>query len=290
MAVSKALRFQVLRRDGHACRYCGRTPPEVKLHVDHVVAVALGGADTPDNLATACSECNGGKSAIPADAAVVADVAEDAARWARAVEAAAEVMLADLEAREDAREAFEQRWNAWAVGTGTERVRIPLPLSWPKSVDSILATGLPLEVLHECIDIAMRNGAVQPDNTFRYMCGVAWTKARQLHADAHGELTADTSADPESPWAVIPRGDLEGHLWRFETVTEQFLQRIPSFVHEAAETATERDWHNAGEEDASRLDKLPDVLRHVGNVLSRCSIQLQREERDDTDNPWSVDF
>jgi 5-methylcytosine-specific restriction endonuclease McrA len=72
MAVSKALRFQVLRRDGHACRYCGRTPPEVKLHVDHVVAVALGGADTPDNLVTACSECNGGKSAIPADAAMVA--------------------------------------------------------------------------------------------------------------------------------------------------------------------------------------------------------------------------
>jgi len=31
MAVSKRLRFEILRRDDHACRYCGATAPEAKL-------------------------------------------------------------------------------------------------------------------------------------------------------------------------------------------------------------------------------------------------------------------
>ena len=58
------LRFSVLLRDGFRCRYCGRTArePGVVLHLDHVVPVAAGGATDEDNLVTACSECNLGKS------------------------------------------------------------------------------------------------------------------------------------------------------------------------------------------------------------------------------------
>ncbi|MGC7224589.1 HNH endonuclease, partial [Mycobacteroides abscessus subsp. massiliense] len=44
MAVTKRLRYEVLRRDNYSCRYCGRSAPEVKLTVDHVVPVALGGS------------------------------------------------------------------------------------------------------------------------------------------------------------------------------------------------------------------------------------------------------
>lgn len=60
--VRPRLRFAVLARDGFACRYCGRTAPEVKLHVDHVTPKADGGTDHPDNLCAACSDCNQGKS------------------------------------------------------------------------------------------------------------------------------------------------------------------------------------------------------------------------------------
>lgn len=56
------LRFAVLARDGFRCRYCGRAAPEVPLHVDHVHPVSAGGADTMENLATACVDCNIGKS------------------------------------------------------------------------------------------------------------------------------------------------------------------------------------------------------------------------------------
>ena len=41
MAVSKRLRYEILRRDNHTCRYCGESAPDVKLTIDHVVPVSL---------------------------------------------------------------------------------------------------------------------------------------------------------------------------------------------------------------------------------------------------------
>ena len=88
MAISKRLRYEVLRRDNHACRYCGIAAPEVVLVVDHVLPVALGGTDEPSNLAASCCDCNAGKSASSPDAEIVANVAEDAVRWRKAMEVA----------------------------------------------------------------------------------------------------------------------------------------------------------------------------------------------------------
>lgn len=58
--------FEILKRDGYRCRYCGRSARVVLLEVDHVIAVAAGGPDDPDNLVTACGDCNAGKGARPA--------------------------------------------------------------------------------------------------------------------------------------------------------------------------------------------------------------------------------
>lgn len=63
--ISKQVRFEVFKRDEFTCRYCGRSTPDVTLHVDHVVAVANGGTDDMENLVTSCLECNLGKSAVP---------------------------------------------------------------------------------------------------------------------------------------------------------------------------------------------------------------------------------
>jgi len=56
-------RFQILQRDGFKCKLCGRSPPEVKLHIDHWIPKSKGGLDIEENLITACSECNLSKSA-----------------------------------------------------------------------------------------------------------------------------------------------------------------------------------------------------------------------------------
>lgn len=58
-----SVRFDVFRRDAFTCSYCGRKPPEATLEVDHIIAISEGGTDDPENLTTACFECNRGKAA-----------------------------------------------------------------------------------------------------------------------------------------------------------------------------------------------------------------------------------
>lgn len=111
MAVSKRLRFEVLRRDNHACRYCGAGAPEVKLTVDHVIPTALGGGDDPENLVTACAGCNSGKSSINPDEPLIADVKSDALRWSRAMEEATELQRMRQRDLRVFQEGFEVAWD-----------------------------------------------------------------------------------------------------------------------------------------------------------------------------------
>jgi hypothetical protein len=180
MTVSKSLRFQVLRRDNHTCRYCGRSAPEVRITVDHVVPEALGGPDTAENLMAACSDCNAGKSATPPDAARVADVRDDALKWSAAVRAVAQEMVADVARLDRSRAEFEVEWYRWNTRSGPA----PLPGNWRETVDNFVAVGLPMPVLLECINITMGRSKVGPDAKFRYMCGVAWKRVSELQQAA----------------------------------------------------------------------------------------------------------
>lgn len=48
--------WNVFRRDGYACRYCGND--KVPLTVDHLVLWEEGGPSIEDNLVAACKKCN----------------------------------------------------------------------------------------------------------------------------------------------------------------------------------------------------------------------------------------
>jgi 5-methylcytosine-specific restriction endonuclease McrA len=48
-------RREVLRRDHHACQYCGSPK---KLTLDHVIPRSKGGLHTWDNVVAACEKCN----------------------------------------------------------------------------------------------------------------------------------------------------------------------------------------------------------------------------------------
>ena len=74
VAVSKRLRYEVLRRDNYACRYCGAFAPLAVLVVDHVTPRKHGGPDVASNLITACEDCNAGKSATMPERWLVAEV------------------------------------------------------------------------------------------------------------------------------------------------------------------------------------------------------------------------
>ena len=60
--VGAKLRFDVLERDGHRCRYCGVRCNVSPLVMDHVIPVSKGGRSTIDNLVASCDVCNLGKS------------------------------------------------------------------------------------------------------------------------------------------------------------------------------------------------------------------------------------
>jgi len=62
--LSKRIRFEVFKRDGFICQYCGQHPPKVLLEIDHINPKSKGGLDDINNLITACGDCNRGKSNI----------------------------------------------------------------------------------------------------------------------------------------------------------------------------------------------------------------------------------
>lgn len=190
MTISKRLRFEIFRRDNHACRYCGGAAPDVQLTVDHVVPVALGGTDEASNLVTACRDCNSGKSSMPADTKIVEDAASDAIRWAKAMEVVAQ-------ARADARAEAERRydhflahWNNWTYTYMGQQKTVPLPTQWKRSLDQFLAAGLDMEDIEELIEVTM---TAKTKNEWKYFCGCCWRRISD--AQEHARSIMETESD-----------------------------------------------------------------------------------------------
>jgi hypothetical protein len=198
MAVSKRLRYEILRRDNHACRYCGASAPDVPLRVDHVTPVALGGSDKPENLVTSCEPCNSGKSSATVDSAIVADVDATAVRWADAMKQAAENLRQQQTPKGEYRAAFLAEWNRWGHGEGEARTTVELPADWKPSIERFRVAGLPAEVWGDIVDTAMGYEKVLAVNKFKYCCGIAWNKVTELQAEARrivGASPATASLD-----------------------------------------------------------------------------------------------
>lgn len=179
MAISKRLRFEILRRDDHCCRYCGEhASPEVRLTVDHVLPVALGGTDDPSNLAAACGPCNAGKSASAPDAPIVAQVTDAALLWAEAVSAAQTAAMVELDEK---RQYVDFIFDHWA--NSTEEVQY-LPATWEDSIDTFRRRGMPLDVLTDAACKALRNPRVAPRERWTYFMGIAWKVLTGIEEDA----------------------------------------------------------------------------------------------------------
>ena len=192
MAVTKRTRYEVLKRDNHACRYCGQMAPDVILTIDHVNPKALGGSDSPDNLVAACKDCNAGKTSIHPGAELVADVAQDAVRWAAAMKGATEIRATQRAARDEYVGVVDEKWLTYTyVCNGEHLERAP---DWRHSVQRFYEVGLPLEEMVESVEIAATNQMVSGDQKWRYTCGVAWKKLSEIQEMAKSLAVLD---DPE---------------------------------------------------------------------------------------------
>lgn len=170
-AIAAKARFEIFKRDAFTCLYCGRKPPAVTLEVDHVIAVANGGTNTSENLATACSECNGGKSAVPLNA--IPPPLKAQRRVAEERRRQADAYSAWLKERFDAREAevdeIDRLYSSKLLRGG-----YALSDSARASVRQFL-DFLPKQKLIEAVYLTAGRA---PRDPFRYMCSICWNWIR----------------------------------------------------------------------------------------------------------------
>lgn len=172
--LSKSIRFEVFKRDGFCCQYCGATPPKSVLHVDHINPVALGGENDMDNLVTACQSCNLGKSARPLTS-VPPSLEEKAAEITEA-EAQLRGYHEAIQAKRDRIEG--QIWLLVAtLLPGREKTGIPS--DWYNGFKTFLSRMDFFEI-EDAADYAASAKPYWSDSKkFKYFCGICWNKIRE---------------------------------------------------------------------------------------------------------------
>lgn len=201
MAVSRRLRYEVLRRDNHRCRYCGLTALEAELTVDHVIPVALGGSDKPENLVACCKDCNAGKSASSPDAPIVANVEQDALRWAAAMRRAAELQYVRIDEITAYADTFYEMWLEWGVGEGPERYTFEeyLPTDWQRTLEMWYRAEITDGDLRRAIRVAFTKKNLRRQDLWKYMCGVIWRQLDDRQAIAKKLLEEEQQKQASVP-------------------------------------------------------------------------------------------
>ena len=173
-AISTRTRFDIFKRDGFKCLYCGRTPPTVILHVDHIQPVCEGGDNSPENLATSCDQCNFGKSGVPLT--IVPKSLEQ--RAAESVEREKQVR-ALAEALREEKDRVEV--DAWEVADifiahfNLDGIR----KDWFQSIIGFVRR-MPAPIVVESMEQAIaKRGRSSSGYAFRYFCGICWKKIKE---------------------------------------------------------------------------------------------------------------
>lgn len=166
-AVSKRRRFEVFKRDKFTCLYCGQRPPQVVLHLDHIVAVSNGGDNSTPNLATSCEACNQGKSNVPLDQAIPVVQAE--------IERGQE-MLAQLKAMNRLAKAQRQCQDESVKIITRAFVGYEVPLHVEDKIRMFL-NHLPVDqILGIVNDVLSRDGI---DNIWLYFLKICWNRLQE---------------------------------------------------------------------------------------------------------------
>ena len=173
-SISKKLRFDVFKRDGFECQYCGAHPPASILHCDHINPVANGGKNDIDNLITSCDACNLGKGArllsvvpqsLSSKAADIAEREEQIAGY--------QSVMAKKRERIDG-EAYE------ILKVFCEQYFIDgIPKQNFTAIKNFIQK-LGYDEVIEASEIAIGKLPYSYSPSFKYFCGICWSKLREL--------------------------------------------------------------------------------------------------------------
>jgi DNA-directed RNA polymerase subunit RPC12/RpoP len=177
-AMSAKTRFEVFKRDGFVCQYCGAHPPDVLLEVDHIVAVKNGGVNDPDNLTTACERCNRGKSAVPLSSVPIS-LADKSAQVAER-ETQLQGYYAVIDAQRHRK--YDETWEA--IHIFDEKAK-EFRRYWIVSIERFLDLLGKYEVF-DAMYIARAKFPWNEKRRFIYFCGVCWRKVTEKQQAANG--------------------------------------------------------------------------------------------------------
>jgi hypothetical protein len=192
-AIPKRLRFEILRRDNHACRYCGAMAPDAVIQVDHVIPVSLGGTDEPSNLVAACKDCNAGKSSVPLGADVIEDVDRRAREWAAAREEVMRSLRREGTAMDDLCDGFNAHWKSYTYGDSGRTV--PRDEQWRQSVIHWAKRGMTLEDLEVIVDSVMAAKDIR--DRWRYFCKIVWNTIKEIDDQTEANYRQRTAPEPD---------------------------------------------------------------------------------------------
>ena len=171
--ISKKIRFEVFKRDGFLCAYCGNTPPEAILEVDHIEPVSKGGTDDINNLITSCFDCNRGKSNITLDKIpkkisenleILKEKEEQLKEYRKLIRKIEKRIQKDIDKIEEIfketypKKAFEEKFK--------------------ESTIKNFINKLPLNEVIEAMSLACNRISNKPESTAKYFCGICWNKIR----------------------------------------------------------------------------------------------------------------
>lgn len=175
-ALTKKTRFEVFKRDGFTCQYCGSVPPSVVLEVDHVTPVSKGGDNDIHNLTTSCFDCNRGKTDIELHR--ISPPMSDYLAVLKAKEAQLKEykkFISNIKRRKT------REINKVSAIFEEEFTENQLTARFKKLSVGRFLDKLPLHEVEDAMFNAV-NRVDDPDGAASYFCGICWNKIREAGA------------------------------------------------------------------------------------------------------------
>lgn len=176
-SVSTGKRFNLFKRDGFTCQYCGNKPPAVVLEIDHILPVSKGGRSVDHNLITSCFTCNRGKSDSLLDDVPqpIAEQLQEQVERQQQLEAYNAFLMKARKAKQKNAKDLRKYWNeSFGVelcdNKGFQGVKLQTMQTF---VDK-----MPVAKIMDAIDIA-RSKVNYESRAFKYFCGVCWSMIKE---------------------------------------------------------------------------------------------------------------
>lgn len=178
MSISKKRRFEVFKRDGFKCAYCGASPPSTILEVDHIEPKSGGGKNDINNLVTACFGCNRGKSNTSLSK-VPPTVAENLKNLKEREEQIKEyrkyIKRAATRENRDIKKISTIYERYFGNQTLTDRFRI--------TSLKLFLSRLPIHEVEEAMHLAIDRCPTSKSRAKSYFCGICWQKIRRAQGE-----------------------------------------------------------------------------------------------------------